>query len=171
MLRRGRQDAVQPQVVRFLAVVIRPVCHRNEGCRRPRHVHAEHRDRVGQLRVVHACKGLLTELEGLFEPCDELLLGRGAVYRRALRHREAGGVAAEDVVALVREVHLDLCEAHLRRRGTIVVLVRGAALGGGRRNSRRRGGEGGRPRGGGGGWGGGGGGGGGGQRRGASCQA
>src|SRR6266511_3394676 len=71
-----------------------------------------------------------------FESCDELLLGRGAVYRRALRHREAGGVATEDVVALVREVHLDLCEAHLRRRGTIVVLVRGHRLGGGDQNAR-----------------------------------
>src|SRR3989442_11446150 len=77
-----------------------------------------------------------SELERLFEPCDELLLGRGAVDRRALRYREAGGVATQDVVSLVREVHLDLCESHLARRGAIGVLVGGHRLGGGDQNAR-----------------------------------
>src|SRR6266436_4720162 len=132
----GRQHVVQPQVVRFLAVVIGPIRDRDEDGHRPIHVHAEHRDRIGQLRIVHFCKGLLTKLERLLEPCDELLFGGGRVYRGALRDLDAGRLATEDVVPLVREVYLDLRETHLRRGGAIVVLVGGHRLGRGDQNAR-----------------------------------
>src|SRR2546425_3434791 len=135
-LRRRRQHAVQAQVIRFLAVMIGPVAHGDEDCARARQVHPEHRDRLGQLRVVHFCERLLTKLKRLFQTRHELFLRGRAVDRGALRGGNAGSLAAQDVVALVREVHLDLGETHLRRRRPVVVLVRRHRFGGGDQDAR-----------------------------------
>src|SRR3989441_2281121 len=111
--------------------MIRPVAHRDQDRGRARWAHSEHRGRLAQLRVVQLRERRLAERERLFQPGDELLLGGRGVHRRPLRRRDARDLAAEDVVAFVREVNLNRGEAHLRRRGPVVVLVRRHRLGGG----------------------------------------
>src|SRR5439155_532475 len=74
-LRRRRQDAVQPQVVRFLAVVIRPVADRDQDRGRAgERVRAEELNRFIELRIVQLGERLLAELERLPQPSDELFL-------------------------------------------------------------------------------------------------
>src|SRR6266850_5969196 len=130
-LRRRRHEAVQAQIVRFLAVVIGPVADGDQEGGGARQVHAEHRDGLAELRVVQLSERLLAELERLSETRDELLFGVGRVHGGALWHVDAGRLAAEDVVAFVCEVDLDLREAHLRRRGAVAVLVGRHRFGGG----------------------------------------
>src|SRR5207249_61501 len=106
-LRRGRQDGVEPQVIRFLAVVIRPVphCDHDRGGAREG-VGTEQLDRLVELRIVQVRERRLAELERLLEPCNEGVLAQGRVRRGTLRCRHAGDLAAEHVVPLVREVRL-----------------------------------------------------------------
>src|SRR2546425_8668365 len=111
--------------------MIRPVSHGDHDRGRARWVHAEHRRRLAQLRVVQFRERRLAECERLFESGDELLLGGRGVHRRALRRRDSSDLTAEDVVAFVREVNLNRGEAHLRRRGPVFVLVRRHRLRGG----------------------------------------
>src|SRR5205809_1015577 len=135
-LRRRRQDAVQPQVVRFLAVVIRPVADRDQDRGRAgERVRAEELNRLGELRIVQLGERLLAELERLPQPSDELVLGHRAVHGAALRRGHAGGLTAQLIVALIREVDLNLREAHLRRRRPVVVLLRWHRLVGGDQNA------------------------------------
>src|SRR2546423_5045392 len=81
-----RQDAVQAQVIRFLAVVIGPVSHRDEhrGGHRER-IRAKELDRLIELRVIELRERLLTELERLLEARDELLLGLRRIGGGGLR--------------------------------------------------------------------------------------
>src|SRR2546427_8020626 len=78
----------------------------------------------------------LAERKRLLEPRDELFLAERAIRRRTLRRRDARGLAAQEVVAFVSKVDLDLREAHLRRCGPIGVLVRRHRLGGSNQNAR-----------------------------------
>src|SRR6266576_4855705 len=97
-LRRGRQHGVQPEVIRFLAVVVRPIADRDEnrGCAR-KGIGAEELDGLAQLRVVQLGKRLLAKLEGVFQASDELLLVQRAIRGAALRRRHAGDFAAQEI--------------------------------------------------------------------------
>src|SRR5204863_8415989 len=123
--RRGRQHAVQPQVVRFLAVLLGPVSHRDQDRRRAgKWVRPEQLNRLIELRIVQLRERRLTELERLPQPGDERVLAGGGVDRGALRRSDARDLTAQQIVTLVDEVVLNLREANLRRSGSVAVLVR-----------------------------------------------
>src|SRR6266480_1682818 len=90
-LRRRRQDAVQAQGIRLLAVVIGPVADRDQEGGGACQVHAEHRDGSAELRVVQLGERLLAELERFSETRDELLFRVGRVHGGALRRVGDGG--------------------------------------------------------------------------------
>src|ERR1051326_1082383 len=134
---RRRQDAVEPQVIRFLAVVIGPVADRNQDRGRLREgIGTEQLNRRGELRVVQFRQRRLAEAERLLQAGGELFLSGGGIDRGPLWDRNAGELAADLVVPFIGEMNLDFREAHLRRRGSIVVLLRRHRFGGGHQNAR-----------------------------------
>src|SRR3989442_1567063 len=117
--------------------MIGPVSHgdQNRGCA-GEGIRPEQLERLAELRVVQVRERRLAELERLLEPGDELVLAGRGVGRSVLRRRDAGDLAAEEIVPLVGEVGLDLGEAHLRRRGAIGALGRGHRFGCGDQDAR-----------------------------------
>src|SRR6266566_2956138 len=124
-LRRGRQQPVQPQVDRRLAVVVRPILGEGHHQTPTRHLSAlEERHAVGELRVVDVCQRRGAEIERALERRDELVLGVFGCDLRLLGCRRARDRAAHRIVP-ARKMRHDPPEGHLCRRGVVAVLIRG----------------------------------------------
>src|SRR5207245_2192020 len=119
-----RQQSVQAQVDRHLAVVVCPVGHGDQPRHRLRDLTtAEEVDAVAQLRVLDLPQRGLAELERGLEAGHELVLGirPGELVHVGLLH--AARCAAALVVPFLDQVGDHVPVAHLGGRGLIAVLV------------------------------------------------
>src|SRR5690242_4787633 len=130
LFRRRRQVAVQAQVDRHLAVVIRPVGHGDQGRHPLRDLAAAEKvDAVPQLGILDLRQHGLAILERILEPGDQLVLGIGARELVGIGRLRAGRRAAEVVVPFLDQVGDHIPERHLGGCGLVAVLVGGHFLG------------------------------------------
>src|SRR6476660_7629543 len=126
----GRQEAVQPEIVGALTVVIRPVAdgHEHDAGARPC-LSAEEWQFFAHLRVVELRERLIAKGEGFLQLARQFRLAAGT---RDLGTR--GGLGAADqtaeIVIPLDEMGDDIAEAHLRGRRLVAVLVGGHRVGG-----------------------------------------
>src|SRR5664279_5068778 len=134
---RWRQQPVEAQIDRALAIVVRPVAHGHEhdvGARA--RLPAEEGELLRELRVVELRERFVTERERLLELLRQIGLAARARYLRARWRLHPADRAAEIVVPL-HEVGDDVAVAHLRRGRLEGVLGLGHQLGGGLKMLRR----------------------------------
>src|ERR1043166_7870599 len=129
-LRGRRQESVEPEVDRRLAVMIAPVIGSDHHCAGAGERHAEDGHVLAEVGVGQLGDRVVAELEGLLEPRDQGLLSARGGQLRSLRRLHAADLTAERVVAAA-EVQNDVGEAHLRRRRLEEILVGRHDLSGG----------------------------------------